>query len=91
MNSKYLTPYRPSNIGEESYIRNFLGSSTNGFAVWKNYSSDYWSYVHSNGMYNIIKKTNSLRNAKRWLDESLIENSYILLTEEQVQKLQLLC
>lgn len=90
MSSKYLTPYRTGSIGEESYIRNFLDSNTHGFSVWKNRSGSYWSYIYPTGMYN-IKKANSLQDAKRWLDESLIENGYILLAEEQVQKLQLLC
>lgn len=88
--SKYLTPYRIDNIGigEESYIRNYLGSNTHGFSVWKNRFGGSCSYVNSNLR---IKEASSLHDAKKWLDEDLIKNGYILLTEEQFEKYSLLC
>ena len=80
----YLSPYVPGNVGIESYKRMILGNKAGGLYVWRSSNYSHWNAITVYGIFY------SLNEAKEALDHDLIEQGYILLTEKQWDKYQLL-
>lgn len=99
MSSKYLLPYvkhtTPA-FGNSYYRRYYLGTNITKEPTNLNFAgSVYFDHYYDN--WTVWKDVSfpqrnckSLEEAKNILDEMLIKDGYILLTEEEAQKLEVL-
>lgn len=81
--SKYLCPWVKHD--ENSYERHFLQKPLSFYRVWKTGQRLDKDWVHGSGKFFTTKEA-----AMKEADEILIESGYILLNEEQYEKLRIL-
>ena len=86
--NKYLSPYITSTVSNlYKYRKSLLGSHEFGYS--KSYK-DGWGLCSWDARFWQGKYFNTEQEAKKYLDEYLIDKGYVFLTEKQFSKLKIL-
>lgn len=91
--SKMLLPYRkwPAKTSGDCYYRRFtVGPARPNLAIYVYYTDYGWSGTCENKAFDLDIGYASKEAAMEDLDKALVNQGYILLTEEQAKKIEIL-